>query len=952
VRRVRHQHIVAFHEAFIDKDPSDEGKLTLILAFEFAQAGDLKRQLRKARERRARFDERVVWKYFAQVAAAVACMHGQRVMHRDLKPANIFLTLDGTVKVGDLGLGRFLSDQTLEAHSKVGTPLYMAPEVLKGSGYGVESDVWSLGCILYELAMLRSPFKEEGLSLYQLFQKVASGKYPPVSSVYSPTLRRVVAAALSLEPSERPAASELLEVAEYMRDQMEADRRAKEEAADADRRAKADAAAGAADEDAGGAVDEDDHGAGNGATAAAAPDAAATGRSGTRADSPPRAERRKADRGAPASAGGSPSPPRETDVTKPSADAASTDRQRPAAPADGDERADEGEPSAPAAARAPAPAPPLPKAEPGAGGSGSRGTRGRAARRAAAGDPVAAVRQRPARPASAKRRGRSHAQPAAQSPPAPPAAPLRPVPVGRPAPASTPVAELMAAGGGGCSQDLARRAEAAADALPRAIAGRVGGRRTGRWELRFAQWCRAAGSTVAGLRDVAPGLDEPHGGGADDGPRGAVAWPELPRSWPAPTFTVDLLAACGGGLRARATGGAQGPAAPAAQASDAGLAVSLLAWLCAEARAGAAATGEPALSPSETAMLAAPGAVGVSPDPAAASRACRGLLAGSGAPESMCGALTARSVVSAGPSVAGALAYAAEAAVRAWGWTPTAAGGRDHEVTDDVGEASLAGAPVLSRRRAGVGRNGVAASTGGDEDEAAAVEEEDSGEVAEWGLAAERRGETAAEEEALVVERSEAETPAVAAGTAGARAGGRDPAALAAWEAEVERHGHRLRARPVAVSRRWRPAAGRWASVLAGAGGSGGVASAAGATGGVAGGQARSIAAGEQRAAAAAEALLGRTRSSRRDLEDASRVAAVSRRRVEELASAAAGAEDEANVARERLAERSRSTGDASPLVRIRAALATLRAEARRMAMRTGVAQARLGRLQLAHPTT
>jgi len=93
-------------------------------------------------------------------------MHSHRVLHRDIKPANIFLTLDGTVKLGDLGLGRFLSDNTLEAFSKVGTPLYMSAEVLKGSGYDAKSDVWSLGCVLYELAMLRSPFKEQGLSLF------------------------------------------------------------------------------------------------------------------------------------------------------------------------------------------------------------------------------------------------------------------------------------------------------------------------------------------------------------------------------------------------------------------------------------------------------------------------------------------------------------------------------------------------------------------------------------------------------------------------------------------------------------------------------------------------------------------------------------------------------------------------------------------------------------------
>ena len=81
------------------------------------------------------------------------------------------------MKVGDLGLGRLLGDANPEeavAYSKVGTPLYMSPEVLRGGGYSWKTDVWSLGCILYELAMLRSPFKGEGLNLYSLFQKISN----------------------------------------------------------------------------------------------------------------------------------------------------------------------------------------------------------------------------------------------------------------------------------------------------------------------------------------------------------------------------------------------------------------------------------------------------------------------------------------------------------------------------------------------------------------------------------------------------------------------------------------------------------------------------------------------------------------------------------------------------------------------------------------------------------
>lgn len=62
-----------------------------------------------------------------QVASALKHMHDRKTMHRDLKPANIFISSDMSMKVGDLGLGRVFGSETLEAYSKVGTPLYMSP---------------------------------------------------------------------------------------------------------------------------------------------------------------------------------------------------------------------------------------------------------------------------------------------------------------------------------------------------------------------------------------------------------------------------------------------------------------------------------------------------------------------------------------------------------------------------------------------------------------------------------------------------------------------------------------------------------------------------------------------------------------------------------------------------------------------------------------------------------
>ena len=123
MEKLEHKHITKYIESFIQDNE-------MFIAVEWAEKGDLKNYLKLIRERNSFIPEMKIWQYIMQIASALEHMLKMRVMHRDLKPANIFINGDDELKLGDLGLGRDFSSQTMEAFSRVGTPLYMSPEVL------------------------------------------------------------------------------------------------------------------------------------------------------------------------------------------------------------------------------------------------------------------------------------------------------------------------------------------------------------------------------------------------------------------------------------------------------------------------------------------------------------------------------------------------------------------------------------------------------------------------------------------------------------------------------------------------------------------------------------------------------------------------------------------------------------------------------------------------------
>ena len=102
--------------------------------------------------------EDVIWKLFIKICIGLGYLHKKKVLHRDLKSLNIFLTKGLDVKIGDLGVAKSLT-QSGFAKTFIGTPYYLSPEICEEKPYNEKSDVWALGCILYEMCTYNHPFE-------------------------------------------------------------------------------------------------------------------------------------------------------------------------------------------------------------------------------------------------------------------------------------------------------------------------------------------------------------------------------------------------------------------------------------------------------------------------------------------------------------------------------------------------------------------------------------------------------------------------------------------------------------------------------------------------------------------------------------------------------------------------------------------------------------------------
>ncbi|XP_033631629.1 serine/threonine-protein kinase Nek1-like isoform X3 [Asterias rubens] len=199
LRKMKHPNIVSYQDSF-----EELGNLYIVM--DFCDGGDLYKAINGRRG--VLFPEDQVLDWFVQICLAIKHVHDRKILHRDIKSQNIFLTRKGIVKLGDFGIARVLNSTVELARTCIGTPYYLSPEICENKPYNNKSDIWALGCVLYEICTLKHAF--EAGNMKNLVLKIIRGSYPPVSPRYSYDLRNLLAQLFKRSARDRPSVNTIL----------------------------------------------------------------------------------------------------------------------------------------------------------------------------------------------------------------------------------------------------------------------------------------------------------------------------------------------------------------------------------------------------------------------------------------------------------------------------------------------------------------------------------------------------------------------------------------------------------------------------------------------------------------------------------------------------------------------------------------------------------------------
>nr|XP_023695324.1 serine/threonine-protein kinase Nek4-like isoform X1 [Paramormyrops kingsleyae]XP_023695325.1 serine/threonine-protein kinase Nek4-like isoform X1 [Paramormyrops kingsleyae]XP_023695326.1 serine/threonine-protein kinase Nek4-like isoform X1 [Paramormyrops kingsleyae] len=197
-----HRHIVRYVESFTDENSSCN------IAMDYCEGGDLSEKIKSQKMEGTPFSEDQILDWFVQICLALKHVHDRSIVHRDIKPQCLFLTGEETIKLGDFGVSKILSRKDEYAKTKLGMPIYIAPEVWKDKCFDNKSDIWALGCVLYELCTLEFAFslQENLLFMFELWNRPT----PHLSENFSSELRHLLDELLHKDPAHRPSIDGIL----------------------------------------------------------------------------------------------------------------------------------------------------------------------------------------------------------------------------------------------------------------------------------------------------------------------------------------------------------------------------------------------------------------------------------------------------------------------------------------------------------------------------------------------------------------------------------------------------------------------------------------------------------------------------------------------------------------------------------------------------------------------
>ena len=198
---IKSTYVISYKEAFFDEKDS-----TLGIVMEYADNGDLYQKIVSHKKTANFFEESEIWKIFIQLVKGLKALHDLKILHRDLKSANVFLFKNDIAKLGDLNVSKVLKKGL--SYTQTGTPYYASPEVWKDQPYDNKSDIWSLGCVLYEMITLRPPFRAENME--GLYNKVIKGYVNKIPDRFSNDIFIIVKLLLQVNPENRPTCEEIL----------------------------------------------------------------------------------------------------------------------------------------------------------------------------------------------------------------------------------------------------------------------------------------------------------------------------------------------------------------------------------------------------------------------------------------------------------------------------------------------------------------------------------------------------------------------------------------------------------------------------------------------------------------------------------------------------------------------------------------------------------------------